>query len=76
MNAVAALQCKCEHMLTHPSRWSAAVLAGCITMSNCATIQHVEGLLCVMKGSVAPMECRGTLCNVAMLQFGVAWGCM
>ena len=35
-------------VLTHPSHWSTAVLAGYITMSNYATMQHVEGLLCVM----------------------------
>ena len=43
-------------VLTHPSRWSAAALAGCTTVSNCATIEPVEGLSCVMQGNVAPME--------------------
>ena len=37
-----------KRLLIHPSRWSAATLAGCTTVSNCATIEHVEGLLCVM----------------------------
>ena len=53
-------------ILTHPSRWSAAALAGCTTLSNYA-------LLCVIEGNVASIECRGTSCNVATVAI---WGGM
>ena len=40
--------CMGSSVLTHPSRWSAVAFAGYTTVSNCTTIQYVEGLLCVM----------------------------